>query len=73
MPCRYGPNGDRARDEYGCGNTDCRECYTDPKKFWESVTQTAAEVSTWPKWKGGDGIPRAKLLQEMASDGTEAL
>ena len=41
--------------------------------FWERVNQAAAEVSTWPKWNGGDGLDRGKLLEKMASDGTEAL
>lgn len=73
MACRYGPGGDRQYDEFGCGNTACRECYADPKKFWEGVEQAAALVRTWPKWKGGDGIPIGKVLEEKASDGAEAL
>lgn len=68
MTCKY-----KNDPETGCGNTDCRDCYVDPKKFWESVTQTAALVETWPKWMGGDGTPIGEVLKRNASDGTEAL
>lgn len=43
------------------------------RRFWEHGEQIAAEVRTWPVWLGGKGEDRGKILEEMASDGTEAL